>query len=134
MNLVTVHSNSEVILKTEIVRNTVRFLCGCNIRRICPCLILWLLSENDQYIMNPPQHIVESLNCKCAGLIPIVTTTMPVVDVHCVRHNTCHVTYTVTSPMCTRAERLTRAVESLAVHMGIQTDLCMRSEDLIFTG
>ena len=77
---------------------------------------------------------MESLNCKCAGLTPIVTTTMPVVNVHCVRHDTCHVTYTVTSPMCTRAERLTRAVESLAVHMGIQPDLCMRSEDLIFTG
>ena len=46
---------------------------------------------------------------------------MPVVNVHCVRHNTCHVTYTVTSPMCTRAERLTRAVESLAVHMGIDS-------------
>ena len=74
------------------------------------------------------------INCKCAGLTPIVTTTMPVVNVHCVRHNTCHVTYTVTSPMCTRAERLTRAVESLAVHVGIQPDLCMRSEDLIFTG
>ena len=73
---------------------------------------------------------MESLNCKCAGLTPIVTTTMPVVNVHCVRHNTCHVTYTVTSPMCTRAE----GRESLAVLMGIQKDLCMRSEDLIFTG
>ena len=68
--------------------------------------------------MNPYSAgpIVESLNRKCAGLTPIVTTAMPVVNVHCVRHNTCHVTYTVTSPMCTRAERLARAVESLAVH------------------
>ena len=77
---------------------------------------------------------MESLNCECAGLTPIVTTTMPVVNVHCVRHNMCHVTYTMTSPMCTRAERLTKAVESLAVHMGIQPDLCMRPKDLIFTG
>ena len=55
--------------------------------------------------------IVESLNSKCAGLTPIVTTTtMPVVNVHCLRHNTCHVTYTVTTRLClTRAERLTSA-------------------------
>ena len=31
---------------------------------------------------------------------------MPVVNVHCLRHNTCHVTCTVTTRMClTRAER-----------------------------
>ena len=57
---------------------------------------------------------MELLNSKCAGLAPIVTTTtMPVVNVHYLRHNTCHVTYTVTTRMClTRAERLTSAVRS----------------------
>ena len=69
---------------------------------------------------------MESLDCKCAGLTPIVTTTMPVVNVHCVRHNTCHVTYTVTSPMCTRAERLAMAVESRCPHGHSQSGLCMR--------
>ena len=57
-----------------------------------------------------------SLNSKCAGLTGIVTTTMmPVVNVHWLRHNTCHVTYTVTTRMClTRAERLTSAVRSVS--------------------
>ena len=59
---------------------------------------------------------MESLNSKCAGLTPIVTTTtMPVVNVHCLRHNTCHVTYTVTTRLClTRAERLTSAVRCVS--------------------
>ena len=104
--LVTTHSNIEVILKTEIMRNTVCCLCSCNTVDFSG-LCQW---ENDQYIETPAARTG-------LGLTPIVTTTMPVANVHCVRHNTCHVTYTVTSPMCTRAERLTRAVESLAVHM-----------------
>ena len=64
---------------------------------------------------------MESLNSKCAGLTPIVTTTMmPVVNVHWLRHNMCHVTYTVTTRMClTRAERLTSAVRSVS-RMGMQ--------------
>ena len=39
---------------------------------------------------------------------------MPVVNVHCLRHNTCHVTYIVTTRMCFKcAERLTGAVRSV---------------------
>ena len=59
---------------------------------------------------------MESPNSKCAGLTPMVTTTiMPVVNVHCLHHNTCHVTYTVTTRMClTRVERLVSAVRSVS--------------------
>ena len=58
---------------------------------------------------------MESPNSKCAGLTPIVTTTMmPVVNVHCLRHNKCHVTYTMTTQMClTCVERLMSDVRSV---------------------
>ena len=67
---------------------------------------------------------MESLNSKYAGLTQIVTTTtMPVVNVHCLR--TCHVMYTVTTRMClTRAERLTSAVRVSRCPNGHSAGVC----------